>query len=196
METSLYFLDIVTILFNNLTLLRIVSRKRSGVKNIIFTLKVKTIHKTYHFALLPAKEQEILLNKHFGCVRFVYDYFLSERKIQYQEIKRSDNYPKRAAGLIQLKKQEDTEWLREVNSQSLQTALRHLDTAFVNPYRTWTCPDGPILDRDINASINILLEGLRIIGVERSDYTDGGLNKPFEKHRPVKSEAHGSLAHG
>jgi hypothetical protein len=39
------------------------------------------------------------------------------------------------------------------------------------------------LDRDLNSSIIILLEGLRIIGVELSDYTDEGLNKTSAKKR-------------
>ena len=57
--------------------------------------------------------------------------------------------------------------------------------------RTWTCGGGHILDRDINASKNILAEGLRIIGAELSDYTDGGSDQTSEKkHKPVKSEAH------
>ncbi len=33
---------------------------------------MKTILKTYRFALLPTKEQEALLDIHFGCVRFVF----------------------------------------------------------------------------------------------------------------------------
>ena len=75
------------------------------------------------------------MNKHFGCVRFVFNHFLNQRIEQYQENKTSDNYHKQSASLTQLKKQEETQWLKEVNSQSLQTALRNLDTAFVNFYR-------------------------------------------------------------
>lgn len=41
---------------------------------------MKIINKTYRFRLFPTKEQEVLLNKHFGCVRYVYNYFLNERK--------------------------------------------------------------------------------------------------------------------
>jgi transposase len=53
------------------------------------------------------------------------------------------------------------------------------------------------LDRDINASKNILDEGLRIIGTELSDYTGGGLRKiSKKKHMPTKPEAHLSLAKG
>jgi putative transposase len=69
---------------------------------------------------------------HFGCVRFVYNHFLDERIEQYKGNKKSDNYHKQSACLTQLKKQEATIWLKEVNSQSLQFALRCLDTAFVN----------------------------------------------------------------
>ncbi|MDD4210601.1 MAG: helix-turn-helix domain-containing protein [Bacteroidales bacterium] len=53
---------------------------------------MKVIHKTYRFRIFPNKEQEVLLNKHFGCSRFVYNYFLNERKEQYQKDKKSDNY--------------------------------------------------------------------------------------------------------
>ena len=51
---------------------------------------MKVNNKTYRFRILPNKEQEVLLNKHFGCSRFVYNYFLNERKEQYQKDKKSD----------------------------------------------------------------------------------------------------------
>jgi putative transposase len=96
---------------------------------------MKVINKTYRFRIFPNKEQEVLLNKHFGCSRFVYNYFLNERKEQYQKDKKSDNYHAQAKTLTDLKKQEDTIWLKEVNSQTLQFALRSLDTAYVNFFR-------------------------------------------------------------
>ena len=96
---------------------------------------MKVINKTYRFRIFPDKEQEVLLNKHFGCSRFIYNYFLNERKELYQKDKKSDNYYTQAKTLIELKKQEDTIWLKEVNSQTLQFALRSLDTAYVNFFR-------------------------------------------------------------
>lgn len=96
---------------------------------------MKTVNKTYRFRLLPNKEQEILLSKHFGCTRFVYNFFLNERKAQYQADKKTDNYYTQASTLTKLKKQESTQWLKEVNSQTLQFALRSLDTAYVNFFR-------------------------------------------------------------
>lgn len=96
------------------------------------------INKTYKFRIYPTVEQEILLAKHFGCTRYVYNHFLNERKEQYQADKKSDNYYKQATTLTKLKKEEGTKWLREVNSQTLQFALRSLDTAFLNFFRNNT----------------------------------------------------------
>jgi putative transposase len=80
----------------------------------------------------PNKAQEVLLNRHFGSVRWVYNYFLKKRIEQYRAHNASENYSKQASSLPLLKRKEETAWLKEVNSQSLQVALQHLDTAFVN----------------------------------------------------------------
>ena len=92
-------------------------------------------NKTYKFRIYPTAEQEVLLAKHFGCTRFVFNHFLNERKEQYQKDKKSDNYYAQAKSLTEIKKKADTEWLKEVNSQTLQFALRCLDTAFLNFFR-------------------------------------------------------------
>ena len=96
---------------------------------------MKTIHRTYRFELRPTQDQKVLLDKHFGCARFVYNHFLNERKEQYQANQKSDNYYAQAKILSILKKQEDISWLKEVNSQTLQFALRSLDTADLNFFR-------------------------------------------------------------
>ena len=92
-------------------------------------------NKTYKFRIYPTSEQEVLLAKHFGHTRFVYNHFLNERKEQYQKDKKSDNYYAQAKTLTEIKKNEETQWLKEVNSQTLQFALRSLDTAFLNFFR-------------------------------------------------------------
>lgn len=94
--------------------------------------------KTYKYKLNPSKEQEILLNKHFGCVRFVYNYFLNERKKEYETNKQTLNYYDNANALTQLKKKEETFWLKEVNAQSLQYSLKCLDGAYVNFFKERT----------------------------------------------------------
>lgn len=96
---------------------------------------IKTIHKAYKFRLEPNEEQKTLLAKHFGCTRFVYNHFLSERKSQYDETHKSDNYYVQAKKLTELKKDEEHAWLNEINSQTLQYALRHLEMAYVNFFR-------------------------------------------------------------
>ncbi len=96
---------------------------------------MKMIFRTYRFKLMPTQEQKILLDKHFEGVRFVFNYFLNERKEQYQANKKSDNYYTQAATLTRLKKEEGTIWLKEVNSQSLQFALKCLNIAYVNFFR-------------------------------------------------------------
>lgn len=77
----------------------------------------------------------MLLNKHLGCTRFVFNHYQNERIEQYGKSKKSDNYRRQAGALAELNRQEQTGWLNEVNSQALQSALRHSDKAFVNFFR-------------------------------------------------------------
>ncbi|MDD2262873.1 MAG: transposase, partial [Clostridia bacterium] len=63
--------------------------------------------------------------------------------------------------------------------------------------REWTCKNGHVLDRDLNAAKNILKEGLKTISSGTGDYTGGDSNKTLvTKHKSVKPEAHLSLANG
>jgi putative transposase len=82
------------------------------------------------YRLYPNKEQEVLLSKHFGCVRFVYNYCLNAKKVAWEERKENISRYGLCALLPKLKKEEDTSWLSEVNAQSLQGALVNLDMAF------------------------------------------------------------------
>ena len=50
------------------------------------------MEKSYKFRLYPNQEQEVLLQKTFGCVRFVYDYFLAQRKELYDTTGNSIGY--------------------------------------------------------------------------------------------------------
>lgn len=91
---------------------------------------MKEIKYTYKFRLNPTKEQENVLNKHFGSVRFVYNYFLNQRKNEYLNNKQTLTYNDQSAFLTQLKKENDTSWLKEINSQSLQYSLKCLENAY------------------------------------------------------------------
>lgn len=63
----------------------------------------------------------------------VYNYYLEKRIKNYEEEKITFGYTKCANDLTQLKKEK--EFLQDVDSISLQQALRHLDTAFQNFFR-------------------------------------------------------------
>ena len=91
--------------------------------------------KSYKYKLNPNEDQIVLLNKHFGSIRFAYNYFLNERKKEYETNKNTINYYDNAKSLTELKKQENYSWLNEVNSQSLQGSLKNLETAYKNFFR-------------------------------------------------------------
>lgn len=91
--------------------------------------------KSYKYKINPNEEQKVLLNKHFGSTRFVYNFFLNERKREYETNKNTINYYDNAKSLTELKKQEDYSWLNEINSQSLQDSLKNLETSYKNFFR-------------------------------------------------------------
>ena len=101
----------------------------------IFASDMRKINRTYKFRLYPNKAQTELLSKHFGCSRFVYNYFLNQRKEQYRLTGKSDAFYAQAKTLTTLKKQEETAWLNEVNAQALQFAIRSLETAYNNFFK-------------------------------------------------------------
>ena len=85
---------------------------------------------TYKFRLYPTKEQEVLLAKHFGVNRFLYNYFLANRIDTYQFGGVSSSFYGDCKEVTYLKSREELAWLREVNSQSLQQTLKDLDGAY------------------------------------------------------------------
>ena len=93
------------------------------------------MEKAYKFRLYPNKEQQLLMQKTFGSVRFVYNHYLAKRKEMYEEQGATLSYNKSSADLTQLKKQDEYNWLKEVDSTALQTSLKDLDLAFKNFFR-------------------------------------------------------------
>lgn len=83
---------------------------------------------TTKIRLYPTKTQIELLEKHFGCVRFIYNHFLYLRNIEYKTNKKHIHYNECSKILTELKK--DHIWLNEVNSQCLQQAIKNLDSAY------------------------------------------------------------------
>ena len=87
---------------------------------------------TYRFQIYPTDEQKVLLAKHFGCTRFMYNWALHLNQERYASQQKYLN----SIGLncsgetVKLKK--ENPWLYEVNAQSLICAVGHLDRAFNN----------------------------------------------------------------
>lgn len=102
---------------------------------MLFINDMRTIFRAYKFRLLPSENQTEKLARHFGSVRFVYNHFLAERKRQYDEYGKSDDYYVQAKKLTEMKHSEEFSWLKDNNSQTLQFALRCLETAYVNFFR-------------------------------------------------------------
>ena len=85
--------------------------------------------KAFEYRIYPTKEQEVLLAKHFGCVRFVYNHFLRVKIDHYASTKK--NLSRFCLDKqIPLLKKSIAPWLQEVNAQSLCCSLAHLDSAY------------------------------------------------------------------
>lgn len=93
-------------------------------------VKVVKINKAYKFRIYPNENQIEIIEKSFGCSRFVYNYFLNQRNEVYKNEKRCMKYTEQQNQLPSMKK--EFVWLKEVDSTSLQMSLRNLDTAFKN----------------------------------------------------------------
>src|SRR5574344_1023036 len=82
-------------------------------------------NKAYKYRIYPNKKQQELFNKTFGCVRFIYNNLLADRKAYYKTnkemLKREVTY---------YKNQEMFSFLKEVDSLALVNAKINLDTAY------------------------------------------------------------------
>ncbi|WP_301203787.1 IS200/IS605 family element RNA-guided endonuclease TnpB [uncultured Dubosiella sp.] len=92
-------------------------------------------NKACKFRLYPTPAQKILLAKTFGCVRLVYNHWLDRKISQYKEDQTALSYTSCAKELTVLKKTDQYDFLKEVDSISLQQSLRHLDQAFQNFFK-------------------------------------------------------------
>lgn len=88
------------------------------------------LFKAYKFRIYPTNEQIEKLNQHFGHTRFIYNLFLEFSSNAYKNTKAYTNYNMWARVLVALKKTEKYQWLKDVNSQSLQQSIKDLETAF------------------------------------------------------------------
>ena len=90
--------------------------------------------RAYKYRLYPTDDQKVLFSKSFGCCCYVYNWDLNI-KIEVYNIKKETISNVYLTNLMKSKLKRDNKWLTEVNSQSLKSSLRNLDTAYKNFFR-------------------------------------------------------------
>lgn len=83
------------------------------------------------FRIYPNKAQQKLIQQTFGCCRYVYNQGLAFRINQY-ECGNSIGYNETYKLLTKLKHDGEHDWLKDVDSRSLQQCLRDLDKGYKN----------------------------------------------------------------
>ena len=85
------------------------------------------------FRLYPTDEQKALLEQHFGCCRFTYNWALALKQEAYHHDGTGLSQAEISTMLLDLK--ETFPWLTEVNAQSLQQTIKHLFEGYVRYFK-------------------------------------------------------------
>ncbi|MHA6480799.1 RNA-guided endonuclease TnpB family protein [Paenibacillus sp. strain BS8-2] len=93
------------------------------------------MNKAFKYRIYPNAEQEILINKTFGCVRFIYNQMLANRKEVYESFKDDKEAMKKQKYRLPADFKKDFVWLKEVDSLALANAQLNLQTAYKNFFR-------------------------------------------------------------
>lgn len=93
------------------------------------------MNKAYRYRLYPDKEQSELINKTFGCVRFIYNRMLADRKEKYDQYKDDKEALKKLKYTAPADYKDEFVWLKEVDSLALANAELNLNTAYKNFFR-------------------------------------------------------------
>ena len=75
---------------------------------------------SYKFRIYPNAAQENLIQRTFGCSRFVFNHFLAERMEQYEKTGKAPTRFQQDKELTALKK--ELLWLKEVDATALQAS--------------------------------------------------------------------------
>ena len=86
------------------------------------------MNKSFKIRIYPNQEQKILIDKTFGCTRFLYNFMLNLKQKLYKFYGISLSYNNMSKILTELKKHKS--WLCEVDKCSLQECLKDLDYAY------------------------------------------------------------------
>lgn len=89
--------------------------------------------KSFKYRLYPTTDQSILLNKHIGATRFVYNLALECKRMAWIGNRVNLSCFDLQSQLVGLKS--ECTWLKEVNSQSLQLSIINLDKAYTSFFK-------------------------------------------------------------
>lgn len=93
------------------------------------------MEKTFEHRIYPNNAQKVLLQKTFGCCRYVFNKVLAMRQEEYKQNKKTNGINHYITQIPTWKKT-DSPWLAEVDSMALQQSLRDLDKAYKNFFRS------------------------------------------------------------
>ncbi len=125
--------------------------------------------KAYKYRIYPNKQQEIQIQKTFGCCRFVYNQTLAYRKQLYETKKKSmskidcNNYVNRI-----LKK--EYKWLKEVDKFALTNSVYNMDSAYQKFFKEHSGYPKFKSKRDNKKSYS-------------TNFTNGNIEVSFEKNK-------------
>ena len=91
------------------------------------------IKKRIRTRFYPTEEQKILMDKTFGCARFVYNQTLADCMQSYEQSKHFPSRNERMKNLVPLK--DKYEFLKEVDSKALQQSVRDFNKALDNFFK-------------------------------------------------------------
>lgn len=86
------------------------------------------MNKSFKVRIYPNKEQQILIDKTFGCTRFIYNFMLNLKQKLYKNFNINLNYYNMSKILTELKRHKL--WLKGPDKCSLQNSIKDLDNAF------------------------------------------------------------------
>ncbi|NET82812.1 MAG: IS200/IS605 family element transposase accessory protein TnpB [Moorea sp. SIO1F2] len=89
-------------------------------------------HKAVKVRIYPTQEQVQILAQHFGCSRWWWNYALNQCIETYKETGKGLKQSALNSMLPKLKKEKETEWLKDCYSQVLQSVSLNLSRAYQN----------------------------------------------------------------
>ena len=93
------------------------------------------MNRAIRFRIYPNQQQKSLLDKTFGCCRFIYNKMLEEKVQVYEELKDDKQTLHDHRYKTEKQYKQEYSFLKEVDSKALQSEWRHLKSAFDNFFR-------------------------------------------------------------